>query len=350
MMVVVKPALDLKSVQKEVDKYHNKIEEIKNEISKIIVGQDPLIETILRAFISRGHVLIEGVPGLGKTVLVRTIANVIDNQFGRVQFTPDLLPSDITGIMSYKEKKGFEIIKGPIFCNLLLADEINRAPPKVQSALLEAMQERRVTIGRETLDLPSPFLVVATQNPLETLGTYPLPEAQLDRFIFKVHITYPNISNELTVMENNLNTKSIKDFNLQKILSQSELVNLIRYSNEVYIHPYIKEYIVRIIEATRNPHKYGIKHADLIDVGASPRATINIYVSSKAQALIKGRHYVLPEDIGVVTMEVIRHRMILNFKSKIEKVTTDDIINDILSKVSLFEDYSKNEIKAKFRP
>jgi len=253
-----------------------------------------------------------------------------------VQFTPDLLPSDITGIISYKEKKGFEVIKGPVFCNLLLADEINRAPPKVQSALLEAMQERRVTIGKHTYDLPQPFLVVATQNPLETLGTYPLPEAQLDRFIFKVNVTYPDLKNELTIMERNLNTSELSDFNLKPLLTPEELINLSEMSKKIYVHPAIKEYMAKVVEATRMPFKYNLIHAEVMDVGASPRASINIFSASKAQALIKGRSYVLPEDVSTVSMEILRHRMILNFKAKINRTTTDEAINDIMDKVSLF--------------
>jgi MoxR-like ATPase len=327
---------EAEKLRKDIEKTAWKIETIKTEIRKVILGQDALIETILRAFISGGHVLLEGVPGIGKTVLARTLSQVIDAKFGRVQFTPDLLPSDITGIVSYRESKGFEVIKGPIFCNLLLADEINRAPPKVQSALLEAMQERHTTIGKETFELPKPFLVVATQNPLETLGTYPLPEAQLDRFIFKVNVTYPDLKNELIIMERNLNTSKLSDFKLKKVLTPEELIRISELSMKVYIHPAIKEYIGKIVEATREPYKYNLIHAEVMDVGASPRASINIYTSAKAQALIRGRHYVLPEDVGVVATQVMRHRMILNFKAKINKTTTDEAIDDIMQKVPLF--------------
>ncbi len=327
---------DIHAFKKQVKECAEKIELVKQEIGKVILGQDKLIETILRAFISNGHILLEGVPGIGKTVLARTLADVINCKFGRVQFTPDLLPSDITGIVSYSEKKGFEVIKGPIFCNLLLADEINRAPPKVQSALLEAMQERSVTIGKETHALPGPFLVIATQNPLETLGTYPLPEAQLDRFIFKVNVTYPDLKNELVIMEKNLNTSELKDFKLTQLLTPKDLIDIANLAKKVYVHPAIKEYMAKVVEATRQPYKYNLIHAEVMDVGASPRASINIYTSSKAQALIRGRHYVLPEDVSTVSMEVLRHRMILNFKAKINRTTTDEAINDIMDKVSLF--------------
>jgi len=329
-------ALADRELRKQIDLTAAKIETIKAEIRKVILGQDELIETIVRAFISGGHILLEGVPGIGKTVLARTLSMVLDAQFGRVQFTPDLLPSDITGIVSYREKKGFEVVKGPVFCNLLLADEINRAPPKVQSALLEAMQERKTTIGNETYDLPEPFLVIATQNPLETLGTYPLPEAQLDRFIFKVNVGYPDMKNELIIMEKNLNTSELKDFQLKRVLTPKELIAMSALAKKVYVHPAIKEYIAKIVEATREPYKYNLIHAEVMDVGASPRASINIYTASKAQALIKGRHYVLPEDVGCVASLVLRHRMILNFKAKINKTTTDEAIEDIMQKVSLF--------------
>jgi MoxR-like ATPase len=312
------------------------IEESKWEIQKVIKGQSKLVNTIIRALLCRGHVLMEGLPGLGKTVLCRTFARIAELDFKRVQFTTDLLPSDIIGITTFDKKYGTEIIKGPIFCNFLLADEINRAPPKVQSALLEAMGERQVTIGKTTHNLENPFLVLATQNPIEQSGTFPLPEAQLDRFLFKVDVSYPDYDAEFQIMQENLNNMTLDDFDIIPKLSQNDIIDMQALIKDIHVEWKLKEYILNIIRGTRNPYELNIEHASFITIGASPRATINLLLAAKAEALMNGRYYVVPQDIKMVVHEILRQRIYLSFQSKMANINTDKIIDEILDKISIY--------------
>jgi MoxR-like ATPase len=287
----------------------------------------------LEAFMSNGHVLIEGIPGIAKTLLIRTISAVTGCQFSRIQFTPDLLPTDIVGITSYDEHKGFYTVKGPIFSNFVLGDEINRAPPKVQSALLESMQERQVTLGKTTYALPSPFFVMATQNPVEQLGTYPLPEAQMDRFIYKLFMTYPTFDEELHILYQNISLNKFNDFNIQPILTPEKIIELQEDVKKIYLDPKIENYIVRISESTRNPDKYKITTGKYIQYGTSPRSSISMFIAAKAHALINGKTFVTPHDVKMVAPNVLRHRVILNYEGQAEEIKTDDIISEVLKKV-----------------
>lgn len=308
------------------------VEEVEKEASKVIIGQKEIIKKILVALICNGHILLEGVPGIAKTLIVKTISEIFGCEMKRIQFTVDLLPTDITGIMSYDPKKGFEIVKGPIFTNFLLADEINRSPPKTQSALLEAMQERAVTIARETHKLPNPFFVLATQNPLEQSGVYSLPEAQVDRFLFKLLVKYPSVDEELKVLSNNVSISKFEDYKIKKLLSPEKIIDLQKKVKEIYSSEKIKEYIIKIISETRNRDS---EFAKYISYGASPRASISLYIASKAEAMINGRDYVVPADVKEVAYPVLRHRMILNYEAEAEKISTDEIITQILNKIEV---------------
>jgi MoxR-like ATPase len=306
---------------------------IKLEIGKLVIGQDAIVDAMLRSLICNGHVLLEGVPGIGKTLLINTLSNITGCQFSRIQFTPDLLPSDIVGITSYQREEGFFTIKGPIFSNFVLADEINRAPPKVQSALLEAMQERQATIGKETFEITPPFLVMATQNPVEQQGTYPLPEAQVDRFLFKIIMGYPNMEDEKRILTTNVTTRKFKDFKLNKIISPEEIIRMQKDVQMVYMDGKIEDYIVRIIDATMNSAKYNIKLGKFIEYGASPRASIGLYIGAKSVAFMNGKSFATPHDIKVIAKDVLRHRVITNYEGQAEGITTDKVIDEILAKV-----------------
>jgi MoxR-like ATPase len=301
-------------------------------MAQVIVGQEYLVDRLLAALLANGHVLLEGVPGLAKTLSVRTLAGAIQAQFHRIQFTPDLLPADIIGTLIYNPQAGtYKATKGPVFANLLLADEINRAPAKVQSALLEAMQERQVTLGGETMPLPSPFLVLATENPIDQEGTYPLPEAQVDRFMFKVLIGYPSFEEERKILDRMAFTSP--EMKLNPVIGLEEIVQTRKLVDRVHVDEKIRDYIVHLVFATRQPEKYKLDLKHLIQFGASPRATIYLTLAAKAWALLQGRAYVTPEDIKSIGPDVLRHRTILSYEAEAQGVTTDDIIKRIFNTI-----------------
>jgi MoxR-like ATPase len=309
----------------------NIIQQIKDEIQKVIVGQEKLIDSLILALITNSHLLIEGVPGIAKTTSVNTLAKTIDLDFKRVQFTPDLLPSDITGIEIFNPKTNeFETKKGPVFTNLLLADEINRAPAKVQSALLEVMQERQVTIGNNTYKIDEPFLVIATQNPIEEEGTYPLPAAALDRFLMKVVIGYNNFNEEIEILKR-LDIKK----EISKVADKNDILALREKVKDVHIDDEVVKYIVKIIDASRNPKKYNLDIDEYIEYGASPRATISLLNASRAYALMQNKDYVTPLDIAKLAPDILRHRIILSYKAEIDEINEDKIINKILETIPL---------------
>ncbi|MBP6177897.1 MAG: MoxR family ATPase [Anaerolineales bacterium] len=307
------------------------MEKLLYEVKKVIVGQDHLLESLIVALLARGHILVEGVPGLAKTMAIKTVADAIGGEFKRIQFTPDLVPADLVGTRIYNQKSGeFNTSLGPVFTNLLLADEINRAPAKVQSALLEVMQEKQVTIGRETHKVPNPFLVLATQNPIETEGTYALPEAQVDRFMLKVLVGYPTATEEFVIVERMTGALSAA----QKVLTTDQLVELQKQVDQVYVDPSLMEYAVKIVSATRKPKDVG--EGDLaryIMFGASPRASINLILTARALAFVRGRNYVLPQDVLDMTLDVIRHRLVLSYEALSDNVSSDDLITKILDRI-----------------
>ena len=311
------------------------VKDLKEGIGKVIVGQDELIDKILISVIANGHILLEGVPGLAKTLTINTVANLINSEFKRIQFTPDMLPADLLGTLIYNQKTGdFMTKKGPIFSNIILADEINRAPSKVQSALLEAMQERQITIGEETFKLDLPFLVLATQNPIEQEGTYPLPEAQVDRFMLKVLVDYPSMEEEKKILsrvaKTNIDTKQKSVVNSKTILEAQALLN------DIYIAPKILDYILNIVFATRNPERFKLGQLkDLISFGASPRASINLVLAAKAKAFIDGRGYVIPEDIRYIGKDVLRHRLLLSYEAEAEEVTSEELIDQLFKEIPI---------------
>ena len=325
---------DIKEINEKINKESAIVDILLLEMNKVIVGQKKMSERLLVALLSNGHVLLEGVPGLAKTLAISTLAKTIDAKFSRLQFTPDLLPADIIGTQIYSPKnEKFSIKKGPIFANFVLADEINRAPAKVQSALLEAMQERQVTIGGESFDLDKPFLVMATQNPVEQEGTYPLPEAQVDRFMLKVVIDYPKIQDEQTIMRQNL---SGGFSTVNPVISVEQINRAREVVNEVYMDEKIEKYILDIIFATRYPEKYNLPDLkDLISFGASPRGSINLAKAAKCYAFIKRRGYVIPEDVRAVVGDVLRHRIGITYEAEAENVTSEEIINLIINEVEV---------------
>jgi MoxR-like ATPase len=311
------------------------MERVLYEVKKVIVGQDHLLERLIVALLARGHILVEGVPGLAKTMAIKTLAESIGGDFKRIQFTPDLVPADLVGTRIYNQRTGeFNTSFGPVFTNLLLADEINRAPAKVQSALLEVMQERQVTIGRETFPVPQPFLVLATQNPIETEGTYPLPEAQVDRFMLKVLVGYPTATEEFVIVERMTGALQA----VQQVLNTEQLLHLQKEVDKVYVDPSLIEYAVKMVTATRQPGDYGLKDLErFITFGASPRASINLILAARALAFVRGRFYALPNDVFDLTFDVIRHRLVLSYEALSDNVSADDLLQKILNRIPMPE-------------
>ncbi len=325
---------DVAGTGKKVDQVSGLLASLRLEIQKIIVGQDYLIDRLIIGLLCNNHVLIEGVPGLAKTLSITTLAKTLNLGFHRIQFTPDLLPADLIGTLIYNPKTGeFTPKKGPIFSNIILADEINRAPAKVQSALLEAMQERQVTIGDETHKLDTPFMVLATQNPIEQGGTYPLPEAQVDRFMLKLKITYPGKADELLILKRM--AKSNPNMEVLPVIGSEEILMLRDLTDEIYIDEKIEEYIVNIIDATRHPEDYGLELSNYIQYGASPRATIYLTMAAKAYALLQGRGYVTPQDVKSIGMDVLRHRVIISYEAEADEKTPEDILQAIFNVVEV---------------
>ena len=326
--------IDIRELNERIERRSAFVTNLTTGMDQVIVGQKHLVESLLIGLLSDGHVLLEGVPGLAKTLAIKTLASLIDAQYSRIQFTPDLLPADVIGTMVYSQKdETFQVKKGPVFANFVLADEINRAPAKVQSALLEAMQERQVTIGNETFGLPKPFLVLATQNPIEQEGTYPLPEAQVDRFMLKVVIDYPKLEEEKLIIRQNINGDK---FEVKPILKADEIIEARKVVRQVYLDEKIEKYIVDIVFATRYPEKYDLKELkDMIGFGGSPRASINLALAARSYAFIKRRGYVIPEDVRAVAHDVLRHRIGLTYEAEASNMTSDEIVSKILNKVEV---------------
>ena len=326
--------IDIRELNERIERQSAFVTNLTTGMDQVIVGQKHLVESLLIGLLSDGHVLLEGVPGLAKTLAIKTLASLIDAQYSRIQFTPDLLPADVIGTMVYSQKdETFQVKKGPVFANFVLANEINRAPAKVQSALLEAMQERQVTIGKETFRLPEPFLVLATQNPIEQEGTYPLPEAQVDRFMLKVVIDYPKLEEEKLIIRQNINGERL---NVKPILKADEIIEARKVVRQVYLDEKIEKYIVDIVFATRYPEKYDLKELkDMIGFGGSPRASINLALAARSYAFIKRRGYVIPEDVRAVAHDVLRHRIGLTYEAEASNMTSDEIVSKILNKVEV---------------
>ena len=327
-------AIDIRELNERIERQSAFVTNLMEGMNQVIVGQKHLIESLLIGLLSDGHILLEGVPGLAKTLAIKTLASLIDSKYSRVQFTPDLLPADIIGTMIYSQKdEQFVANKGPVFANFVLADEINRAPAKVQSALLEAMQERQVTLGKQTFALPKPFLVMATQNPIEQEGTYPLPEAQVDRFMLKVIIDYPKLEEEKKIIRQNINRERTE---VRPILKAEDIIAAREVVRQVYLDEKIERYIVDIVFATRFPEKYDLKELkDMIGFGGSPRASINLALAARTYAFIKRRGYVIPEDVRAVAHDVLRHRIGLTYEAEANNMTSDEIISKILNKVEV---------------
>jgi MoxR-like ATPase len=327
-------AADVKQIGNLVQEKSKFVRVLFGEIDKVIIGQRYMLERMLIGLLANGHILLEGVPGLAKTMAVTTLSRAINANFRRIQFTPDLLPADLIGTQIYRQSDGeFYTRKGPIFANIILADEINRAPAKVQSALLEAMQERQVSIGEETFPVPSPFIVLATQNPIEQEGTYPLPEAQLDRFMLKIRIDYPNKDEELKILDRMAAT--ITNFDIKAVIEPEQISEVRSVVDEIYIDEKVKKYIVDVVCATREPNKYGIEMSNFINYGASPRATIYLAIAAKAHAFIQQRGYVTPQDVKSIGPDILRHRVIVSYEAEAEDKTSEDIIKTIFDSIEV---------------
>ncbi len=324
---------EIQKLTTQAERYAEKILTVQTEINKVIVGQEEVLRKLLIALISNGNVLVEGVPGLAKTLMIKTLSECLDSGFVRLQFTPDLLPADITGTKIYEHKTStFKTVKGPIFTNFVLADEINRAPPKVQSALLEAMQERQISIQGETIALPKPFMVLATQNPIESEGTYKLPEAQVDRFMFKILIDYPTKNDEIKIMDRFVDEENAS---VTKILNGNDILEMQGFVRKVYADPKIKGYVADIVDASRHPEDYGLEINGHIEYGASPRASLWLVLAAKAHAMVNGRGFVKPEDVKAIAYDVLRHRILLTYEAEAEEITSDEIITKILENIKV---------------
>lgn len=326
--------MEITELNEKIKQESEFIDVLYNEIGKVIVGQKGMVDRLVVGLLSNGHVLLEGVPGLAKTLAIKSLASSMDANFQRLQFTPDLLPADLIGTLIYNQKEAdFSIKKGPIFSNFILADEINRAPAKVQSALLEAMQERQVTIGEQTFKLEEPFLVLATQNPIEQEGTYPLPEAQVDRFMLKVKITYPSREEEQKIMQQNVGGTFPA---VNKVISPDQILNARKIVHDVYVDEKIEKYILDIVFATRNPKDFGLNDLEnLISYGGSPRASINLALGARSMAFIKRRGYVIPEDVRAICYDILRHRIAVTYEAEAEEITSEDVIQEILNRVEV---------------
>ena len=325
----------LTEINERISKSSNFIDNLKQGMSQVILGQEELVNKILISMLANGHILLEGVPGLAKTLMVKTLAKLIETNFQRIQFTPDMLPADLLGTLIYNQRTGeFDTRKGPIFSNIILADEINRSPAKVQSALLEAMQERQVTIGKNTFAMDAPFLVMATQNPIEQEGTYPLPEAQVDRFMFKLIVDYPDRSSERLVLRQN--TKSFNIDEINSIISPNDILDAQSVIHDIYVDEKVEDYVLNLIFATRNPDSHGLSDLEgIIDFGASPRATINLVRAAKARAFTEHRGYITPEDIRYIGADVLRHRVILTYEAEAEELTPEDVIQRLFEVIEV---------------
>jgi MoxR-like ATPase len=326
--------VDVKAISAKVREENAFVERIREQVHRVIVGQQYMVDRLLVGLLANGHVLLEGVPGLAKTMAVTTLSRTLRTKFQRIQFTPDLLPADLIGTLVYNPQSGaFTVRKGPVFANLILADEVNRAPAKVQSALLEAMQERQVTIGDETFELDQPFLVLATQNPIEQEGTYPLPEAQVDRFMLKLKIGYPSKDEERAILDRMAFTDAALD--VEPVVTPGDILNARSVVDEIYVDEKVRDYIVDIVLATREPERYGLAIANLIEWGASPRATIYLTLAAKAQAFLEGRGYVTPQDVKTIGMDVLRHRVIITYEAEAEEMTSEDVVRRVFDHIQV---------------
>lgn len=330
---IIAPSLKKKNIASKIREYQRLFELVRIEVGKIVIGQQDAVTGLLRAVIADGHVLVEGVPGIAKTTLIRVLAKTTNCTFARIQFTPDLLPTDIIGISTYQEGRGFYTLKGPIFNNFVLADEINRAPPKVQSALLESMAEKQATIAKESFPVPLPFFTMATQNPLESVGTYTLPEAQMDRFLFKIYMGYPTIDEEQRILKSNISIKHFDSYDIKPVLTPEAILQIQEDAKQIYVDKKVERYIVKLVDATRFPKKYNINLGKYVEYGASPRASIGLFNASKADALLKGQIFVTPHNVKTIAYDILRHRILLSYEGLAEGIKTEMVIDELLKKV-----------------
>lgn len=324
------------SINKEIMFSVSKLEKIKTEVGKVVIGQEKVVNDMLVCLICEGSALLEGVPGIAKTLIMKSLATSIGCNSKRIQFTADLLPTDITGFMAYSREKGFFVVKGPIFANFVLADEINRAPPKVQSALIEVMQEKQVTIGKQTFKVDRPFIIFATENPLENKGVFKLPEAQVDRFLYKIMVEYPTKEEEQIIMDTNITLKNFEEFKIKPVATPKDILKMQEIVKKIFVHEKVKKYIIDIITSSRPSKENTMEMVNkYVEWGASPRASINIYLAAKANALVAGRSFVIPQDVKDVAYNVLRHRVLLNYQGQIDNIKPEDIITDILNKIKV---------------